>query len=202
MLVSIVLQHWNLFLRGPLNRLDSISHDNSFLPFHPFEFEQRTMLAMFLMNKTQLKTVHFIQKPVYARFIMFMSMLLQCKTYIAVNIANIFCYFSLGMLSSLARMASEMEKRKNVSYILSIGELYSAVLLFSTQESQYSNIEIKFKIWPNATNATFGYFAEFLDRTRTNPYELWKKFGKPAYPNDTVLNEMTHAQVRFVSISN
>lgn len=32
-LISIVLQHWNAFVRGPLKRLDSISHDNSFLRF-------------------------------------------------------------------------------------------------------------------------------------------------------------------------
>lgn len=32
-LISIVLQHWNAFVKGPVNRLDSISHDNSFLRF-------------------------------------------------------------------------------------------------------------------------------------------------------------------------
>lgn len=36
-LISIVLQHWNAFVKGTINQLDSISHDNSFLRFvfHP-----------------------------------------------------------------------------------------------------------------------------------------------------------------------
>lgn len=65
-LVQIVLQHWNAFIEGPLVRLVSISHDNSFLSYHPFEFEQRTLLAKFVMNNTKSKTMYFIQKPVYA----------------------------------------------------------------------------------------------------------------------------------------
>lgn len=116
MLVSIVLQHWNAYLRRTLNRLDSISHDNSFLSYHPFEFEQRTILARFAMNETHPQSVSFIQKPVYAAF---------------------------GMLAALAGMATEMDTKKNVSYILSLGERYAAVLLLSTEDSRIGKIEIK-----------------------------------------------------------
>lgn len=100
------------------------------------------------------------------------------------------------MLGALANTATEMVTTKNVSYILSIGQLYAAVLLFSANQSHDDHIEIKFNTnyWPN-TSENFGYFAEFLDQTRTNPYSVWTKYNRPAYPNETVLMEMMHAQV-------
>lgn len=123
------------------------------------------------MNKTQSKTVYFIQKPVYA---------------------------ALGMLSSLTNIASKMKTRKNLSYICSIGELYAAVVLISTEQSRIDyRLEIKLNNWPMASNVSFGYFAEFLDQKRTNPYSVWRKYNRSSYPNDTVLDEMIHAQVRI-----
>ncbi|XP_031630457.1 alpha-L-iduronidase [Contarinia nasturtii] len=168
-IVSIVLQHWNAILDGSLNRLESISHDNSFLSFHPFEFLQRTMLARFVMNNTEPKTVHFIQKPVYA---------------------------ALGMLSALAHTANKMETNRNVSYVLSIGEQYAAALLFSNKNTLDDHIDIKLDLnyWTKSPNATFGYFAEFLDQTRTNPHSIWTYYKNPPYPNETVFAEMMHAQ--------
>lgn len=172
MIVSIVLEHWNALIKGPLKRLESISHDNSFLSYHPFEFEQRTMLARFVMNNTQSKTVYFIQKPAYT---------------------------AMGMLSSLANMAMAMETKSNVTYILSLGNLYAAVLLSSTKPNAEHRIEIKFNKndWQIASDSNVAYFAEFLDQTRTNPFSVWTKYNRPAYPNETVLNEMMHAQVRI-----
>lgn len=174
-IVSIILQHWNAFLDGSLNRLESISHDNSFLSYHPFEFVQRTMLSRFAMNNTQPKTVHFVQKPVYA---------------------------ALGMLGSLANQATKLETKRNVSYVLSIGEQYAAVILFSTTRS-LKNIEINFAIdnWiKSIPRATFAYFAEFLDQQRTNPYSVWTSYNTPAYPNDTVFAKMMHAQVSYIRL--
>lgn len=124
------------------------------------------------MNNTQSKTVHFIEKPAYA---------------------------AMGMLSSLANMATATETKSNVTYILSLGDLYAAVLLSSTKQSSEHRIEIKFNQsnWQIASDLSFAYFAEFLDQTRTNPYSVWTKYNRPAYPNETVLNEMMHAQVRI-----
>lgn len=68
-LISIVFEHWGALSNGKLARLESISHDNAFLSYHPYEFEQRTMLARFSMNDTIPWTFQFIQKPVYGEFI-------------------------------------------------------------------------------------------------------------------------------------
>lgn len=175
-LVSIVFQHWNAFSKGPLKHLDSISHDNSFLSYHPFEFEQRTLLARFAMNNTKPKpSVVFIQKPVYA---------------------------ALGMLSALANAASEMRTEKNISFVLSIGDRYAAVVLISNKDSQPQDLQIQLnsikKEWRNDSDLIYGYIAEFLDQKRTNPYSVWKRYGRPSYPNSTVMNEMMHAQVRLL----
>lgn len=47
MLVLIVLEHWNTFgINGsPTHHFESISHDNSFLSYHPFEFSQRNFTS-------------------------------------------------------------------------------------------------------------------------------------------------------------
>lgn len=169
MLISIVFQHWNAYLMGLLRQFESISHDNSFLSYHPFEFSQRTLLARFVMNDTHPKSVKFIQKPVYA---------------------------ALGMLSALARTATEFYTHRSVNYVLSLDKQYAAVLLISTEQNHFIvNITMNMK-W-NCT--AFAYFAEFIDQEQTNPYSIWLKYNKPSYPNDTVLFEMQLAQV-FISM--
>lgn len=170
MIVSIVLQHWTAFIEGSLENLESISHDNSFLSYHPFEFEQRTILARFAMNNSHPKTVHFIEKPAYA---------------------------ALGMLSSLAIAASEIKIKDDITYIISMGNMYSAVLLLS-ESSAIQVIKINLDI--ASSNNSFAYFAEFLDQQMTNPYSVWKYYNEPAYPNETVFAEMMHSQVSIYLI--
>lgn len=165
MLASIVFQHWNAHLSGLLHQLESISHDNSFLSYPPFEFSQRTLLARFMMNNTHPKSVRFVQKPVYA---------------------------ALGMLSALARKAAQFHTHKSVNYIISLDEQYAAVLLLSTEQTRV-NIEITMNLKWNCTK--FVYLAEFVDQEQTNPYAIWLKYQKPSYPNNTVLLEMQRAQV-------
>lgn len=168
MLASIIFQHWNANLMGVLHRLESISHDNSFLSYHPFEFDQRTLLARFMMNNTHPPSVLFIQKPVYAAF---------------------------GMLAALATNATALHTSESVNYILSLDKQYAAMMLLSTEQSSFITIEIAVNMKWNCT--TFGYFAEFIDQDQTNPYSIWLKYNKPSYPNGTVLNEMQRAQVHW-----
>lgn len=168
-LIKIVFQHWNGIFDGQLKNLESISHDNSFLSYHPFEFEQRTLLARFSMNETKPKTVQFIQKPVYA---------------------------ALGLLSSLASHSSRVYNEQNVSYVLSLSQSYAAVLLLSTENSM-KTLRINISNWNmNQDVLKYAYFAEYLHINRTDPYSIWMKYNRPAYPNETIWNEMLHAQVR------
>lgn len=174
-LISIVFQHWNAYFGGILSRLESISHDNAFLSYHPFEFEQRTMLARFLMNETHPKTVQFIEKPVYA---------------------------ALGLLSSLAWRASNVFSTKNVTYLLSMGKYYSAVLLISDKNAaEEINIKLDVGKWHTKNeDFQYGFIVEYLHQNRTDPFAVWTRYGKPSYPNDTVIADMHQAQVHFSTI--
>lgn len=41
-LIATVMQHWQAKLEGGvLAQLESLSHDNAFLSYHPYEFSQR-----------------------------------------------------------------------------------------------------------------------------------------------------------------
>jgi L-iduronidase len=64
-LVETVFEHWKAIYNGRMKNLDSISHDNAFLNFHPNFFTQRTLLARFQMNNTTPKHIQFVQKPVF-----------------------------------------------------------------------------------------------------------------------------------------
>lgn len=178
-LIEIVFQHWNAIYDGSMERLDSISHDNSFLSYHPFEFEQRTLLAKFSMNQTVPETVQFVQKPVYA---------------------------ALGMLSSLAKYSTMVYRDANISYILTLSDNYSAVLLASSDDDNWNmnetEINISIQNWANGRSTNldrkYAYFAEVLNSDQTDPYSIWIKYNRPSYPSEEVWSEMLHAQVRAI----
>lgn len=171
-LIAIVLQHWNAVWREDLSRLDSLSHDNAFLPYHPYEFQQRTLLARFRMNGTKPITTEFIQKPVYA---------------------------ALGLLAQLASHATRVFSTQNLTYVITLGSRYAAVLLISNDQIPKTvSFRLKLNIVEfvgSALNTTsFSYIVEHLQPNRTDPFAVWKKHGWPAYPNETTLASMSHAQ--------
>lgn len=169
-LATIVLDHWNAIYSKRLQNLQYISHDNSFLSYHPFEFEQRTLLARFAINNTVPRTLHFIQKPVYA---------------------------ALGLLASLADYATHENVAHNIRYLITKNRDYVAALLLSEDGFRVTAMKIRFTDLPNANRMKFAYFAEYLHQNQTDPYAVWMKYGRPSYPNATVLAGMHQAQVRF-----
>ncbi|XP_013118264.1 alpha-L-iduronidase isoform X2 [Stomoxys calcitrans] len=118
-LIEIVMQYWSAKLKsGTLSQLESISHDNAFLSYHPYEFSQRTLLAHFRMNNTNPPHSQFIQKPVYA---------------------------ALGLLSRMADLASDVMEINTLNgykleMIKSTGEkekpLYKSWLILPTDECE------------------------------------------------------------------
>lgn len=172
-LASIVFDHWRAISSGRLKNLEFISHDNSFLSYHPYEFEQRTLLARFAMNNTMPRTVHFIQKPVYA---------------------------ALGLLGSLAPYATRVHITHNIRYLITQSKNYVAALLLSEHASRTDRIKLRFNVKFYRTNESrtkFAYFAEYLHQNQVDPYSVWMRYGSPPYPNATVLDHMHHAQVSF-----
>ncbi|XP_001356788.3 alpha-L-iduronidase [Drosophila pseudoobscura] len=179
-LMSTVMQHWHAKLSGgPLSRLESISHDNAFLSYHPHEFTQRTLLAHFRMNETNPPHSQFIQKPVYA---------------------------ALGMLAKLGSRAADMELVnmdtkhsvqvwRTVSGGMGGPGQYMATIFLSPEEAVPKITAFHHKYTLNMSIANESAFiTELLMPHNTDPYYLWTQAGSPAYPNANLREAMRRAQ--------
>lgn len=185
-LVNTVLQHWNS-MSSPasiLNNLVSLSHDNAFLSYHPFEFKQRTLLARFQMNSTNPKHAQFFQKPVYG---------------------------ALAMLSALAENAGVVSNLKshNISFLTTRGNtdapFYSCIIMTLSNDTLEVNpgiTKIKIGITDMPQESTrLKFVAESLEKDITDPFTVWKSHGSPPYPNLTVRSEMRAAQVISIKLN-
>lgn len=174
-LISIVFQHWNAMHSRILPNLDFISHDNAFLSYHPFEFEQRTLLARFAMNNTNPPHVKFVKKPVHA---------------------------ALGMLASLTGYADSVKKSDNMTCLTTIAKNYGAILcttsdLNQTNWARETPVIITVdtgEILRGATNDA-AYFVEYLENQKTDPYFVWLENERPSFPDTALFRRMRQAEV-------
>ncbi|XP_062559981.1 alpha-L-iduronidase [Armigeres subalbatus] len=179
MLVSTVLQHWSALFNGRFRNLESISHDNAFLSYHPYEFEQRTLLARFQMNLTRPRHVQFVVKPVFS---------------------------ALGMLSNLGSMATDgFAVSDNISHIVSylIEPFYVCTLLISSNDTFESVekrqvINLSIDLDNELSQQAIGYIVEGLQSSLNDPYDVWNFYGRPPYPTKFQLEQMR--SVQFPSI--
>lgn len=174
-LVETVFKHWQEIYNGRMVNLDSISHDNSFLNFHPSFFTQRTLLARFQMNNTTPKHIQFIQKPVFS---------------------------ALGLMGNLGPRAGKVNKLKgeNISFVVStnknLEKFYACILLWShVNLKTFANKSKTFEIEIEKVDGDeLFYFVEGIDNSRTNPWGLWKSRGSPDFPDPNVFEAMRKAQ--------
>lgn len=169
-LVKIVLIHWTAKYQKALSNFESISHDNAFLSYHPYEFNQRTLFARFQMNLTQPPHVQFIQKPVYA---------------------------ALGMLNYLGKYANQLVTLQNASYIVTQDQqsnsLFISVIVMSAEANEKLIDAVNLTIKTQKINGI--YFVEYLEQKQTDPAHIWKIHGSPAYPSEMIRAEMRLHQV-------
>ncbi|XP_016924337.3 alpha-L-iduronidase [Drosophila suzukii] len=179
-LISTVMQFWHAKLAaGPLSSLESISHDNAFLSYHPHEFTQRTLLAHFRMNETIPPHSQFIQKPVYAA----MGMLAKLgNRAAAVELVNMDTKHSVEVLRTLSGGVSGPGQ-------------YMATIFLSPEEAGPKRTAFHHKYTLNMSIANESAFVtELLVPQTTDPYYLWQQAGSPAYPNVTLREAMRRAQ--------
>ncbi|XP_011178361.1 alpha-L-iduronidase isoform X2 [Zeugodacus cucurbitae] len=169
-LVYIVFLHWHAKLNfREFKYLESISHDNAFISYHPFEFTQRTLLAHFRMNNSQPVHSQFIQKPVYA---------------------------ALGMLSKLAPIAADIEDIKlstsnDVLWLLKTSStvnnpLYLSWLLLPGENTKrIENFTLHRHLpFQLCSIETFAYVVELLEKGKTDPAYFWRtQGGSRPFPN-------------------
>ncbi|EDW52562.1 alpha-L-iduronidase [Drosophila sechellia] len=178
--ISTVMQFWHAKLAGdPLSRLESISHDNAFLSYHPHEFTQRTLLAHFRMNETEPPHSQLVQKPVYA---------------------------ALGMMAKLGSRAADvelvnMDTKHSVQVLRTVsGGLggpgqYMATIFLSPEEAGPKMTAFHHKYTLNMSIANESAFVtELLVPKETDPYYIWRQAGSPAYPNATLREAMRRSQ--------
>lgn len=173
--VSNIFYHWTALNRGHSGRrLESISQDNAFLSYHPFEFNQRTLLARFQMNETKPQPYsEFIQKPVYA---------------------------AMGFLSNLGSRA-DVVRRKNGLTIMkssSRSESYYSILIVGAK-SVKQKLNVNFTGFD--TKKSFGVLVEVLQNDQKDPYAVWQKHGAPPYPPSELFVRMRKAQAPTIFYS-
>lgn len=171
-LVNIVLEHWQAKYHGILVNLTGISHDNAFLSYYPYEFEQRTLFARFQMNLTRPPHIQMIEKPVYA---------------------------ALGMLATLGERAGSVNSLSSgIKYLLSYGKRkdpkYVSAIFTCGSTDAIRKVVVNLN---NTSGRRLVYFVEYLERSRTDPAAVWRTYGRPPYPNDTIRLAMREQQVRY-----
>uniref|UniRef100_A0A182SS51 Glycosyl hydrolases family 39 N-terminal catalytic domain-containing protein n=1 Tax=Anopheles maculatus TaxID=74869 RepID=A0A182SS51_9DIPT len=200
MLFSIVSQHWAAIVEGNElgRRLQFLSHDNAFLSYYPYVFEQRTLFARFQMNLTTPPHVQFITKPVFS---------------------------ALGMLANLAPFAGPTQFLKgNISYVLSADKHLKYVCLVASRSNDsfpmwekrsYFKLTIPDDMVRGDRSHTvimhrISYLIEAIQDRRNDPYRLWQLQGMPPFPTTEQLAAMRavqlpnvlHAATRVVEFGN
>uniref|UniRef100_A0A182JPX5 Alpha-L-iduronidase n=1 Tax=Anopheles christyi TaxID=43041 RepID=A0A182JPX5_9DIPT len=180
MLFSIVTQHWSAIANGDDfgQRLLFLSHDNAFLSYYPYVFEQRTLFARFQMNLTNPPHVQFVIKPVFS---------------------------ALGMLANLAPLAGPTHYLKgNVSYLASVDEHMTYLCLVASRSNDsfplwekrsHLNVSIPTDM---LVGKRLSYVIEAIQDGRNDPFRLWQLQGKPPFPTIEQFAAMREVQLPSV----
>ncbi|XP_059608099.1 alpha-L-iduronidase [Phlebotomus argentipes] len=174
-LAMTVLLHLNAKQRGWLKNLESISHDNAFLSYHPHEFNQRTLLAHFRMNASRPVYSEFVKKPVLG---------------------------ALTLLSNLGSLSGSVKASQNVTFLVTRSNkdtemLYACIIFVSTRKLPPEQYQIRVKL-PSGQNLVA--FAEILDNERTNPAKVWQEYSSPAFPSQKIFTRMRRVHTPAVLI--
>lgn len=167
-IVSNIFYHWTALNRGHSGRrLESISQDNAFLSYHPFEFSQRTLFARFQMNMSIPRHSEFVQKPSFA---------------------------ALGFLANLGSRADLVRRMTNGLTILkttSRSESYYSILMVGARNAK-QKLNVNFTGLD--TKKSFGVLVEVLEKDGKDAFSIWQRRGAPPYPTAELLDEMRRGQ--------
>lgn len=149
----------------------SMSNDNGFLNYYPYFFTQRTLFARFQINNTHPPHNQFIKKPIYTTMGLLALM------------GDEFLIANSSLTNVSLTIVPTRYHHPNISVmsiILAGDSLYKAKKLYH-HEHQHKVLNVILNNLPancNGADAIYG-----LDNMRTNPMEMWKRFGKPDFPN-------------------
>ncbi|CAH0559379.1 unnamed protein product [Brassicogethes aeneus] len=77
---------------------------------------------------------------------------------------------------------------------------YGMTQVFLEDRPDKKHVTVSMNNWFEAERRGAKYVIYVMDQTRTNPYEVWGKYGKPVFPNATVRREMRYVEepLRFL----
>lgn len=172
--------------------LECISHDNAFLSFYPHQFTQRTLLARFQMNDTVPPHTQFFQKPVYGA-LTFLSNLGKIAS------ASEIHQFDDGNFTQLESFTLDDQGKKIfVCTLISLSNNETTV----SKNRSLSGVPVKFSVlltW-HLPPGNWHLTVELLGKNFTDPYQVWRNFGSPAFPNKFLRNLMRKRQESYVEV--
>ncbi|XP_063963644.1 alpha-L-iduronidase-like isoform X2 [Lytechinus pictus] len=194
---KIILQHQNEMIRKHTNiRYTLLSNDNGFLNFHPYYFDQRTLVTRFQMNETKPPSVQTIKKPVLS-IMGLLSLLGEQQVEV-----NDFSYQvkadTGGDIGVLATIHSPTHSGGRDSWQASILIHNSADTdnMTGTDNIQLEVTGVNPSLTTNMADLAVElvYVEYLLDNTHGNPAAFWRKYGSPVYPTRKQFKEMRDNQ--------
>ncbi|CAG12584.1 unnamed protein product [Tetraodon nigroviridis] len=190
---QVIQQHQDLLLADPNSTINYtlLSNDNAFLSYHPFPFTQRTLTARFQVNNTQPPHVQLVRKPVLTAMGL-LALLGSIAPSSGVDVCP-FCPLE-GETQVLAQVSDSAGLGVGTVGVLasshrpgSLGGSDSwqvALLVYNSDDNRTSNSsdEVTVSVRGLAAQTGLLYVTYTLDNSVTNPYRLWRDWGRPDYP--------------------
>lgn len=200
-LVETVLLHWSARVDATnaerLPHLSDISHDNAFVSYHPFEFEQRTLFARFRMNRTGPPAdEQLFEKPVYAAMGMLTAVLLGGAKHgqrVSAPQSTATC---MWVVSKNAGDDNRAIANEWYASVLAVSRGSNVSHRHDGREPMRDAIRVRIDGIASG-GAAMLWFVEYLEHQLTDPHHVWMANGRPAYPDAGLRAAMRCAQVRL-----
>ncbi|GLV44162.1 alpha-L-iduronidase [Carabus blaptoides fortunei] len=183
MVVKVIIDHYEKFVRDMRVDIEVLSNDNAFLNYHPYYFTQRTLLARFQMNNTNPVHIQFFKKPVLVTMALLSYLGNRALNKPAQNEESLFSFLAT------ATAAGALSSEKNVYE-------FAVILSFVNDTKEDKNFTKTFDIsiinLPRAY--VYKYVMYTLDNIRTNPYSAWKRHGAPVFPDADVRGKIRQVE--------
>ncbi|XP_023313221.1 alpha-L-iduronidase [Anoplophora glabripennis] len=166
MVVRVVAGYYKSIGERRKLKIEVLSNDNGFVNYHPFYFTQRTLFARFQINTTTPGHDQFIKKPAYS----VMSLLsLLGDRHLQEEATP-----SDPLLTAVATRRGR-RRQSFVSVILAYGN--------ETRSDEEAVELINVTLGNIPEGREWKFLVYQLDNVRTNPYQVWKGFGRPVFPD-------------------
>lgn len=199
-LVETVLLHWSARVSGRMGGLSGLSHDNAFVSWHPHEFEQRTLLARFRMNRTGggAPDEQMFEKPVYAAWGLMVGVLNGDGGVSDVGASKDGCIWVAS------RSAGGGVDSDWLASVLVVSGNNSVADEHDDRESSPSARQHTIRIVVDGVGDANSvvWLGEYLEHRHTDPQHIWLEHGRPDYPGAELRDAMRAAQVSRICIQN